>query len=683
MFKYLFLLLPLLFGNSASAQTPASAKRQITVAQNGTGDFRTIQAAITSLNGRAAPLPVVFIKNGTYREKVTIDGKPGLVLRGQSEAGVVITISQANANFRCDPANAGRWDVATLNLRDSPDVTLEKLTVINSYGADHPKGETIACASEPGGQKVINSADHQMALYTAANTTRLAVRHCTFRTLGNDTVSPWDKEEGLYYFQDCTMEGSVDFYCPRGWAYAENCRFVCHNLNAAIWQDGSMNKDAKTVLKNCTFTGDPDFKLGRYHHDSQFYLVNCTFAKNMADADIYPAPSGDSAPMWGRRVYYFNCHRTGGDYAWLRDNLSTAANSPTPQQITANWTFGGRWNVDPQAPRLPAPGPVAQDTVAERMLVYQRLDGGWPKAIGEKRVDYHRPLDPVFKALLTDEAGLNDATIDNDATTREITYLLHAFVTTSNPAYRRAAERGIGYLLKMQYPNGGFPQFYPNLTGYHHQITYNDDAMIRVLRLLRAVVARTGDYASVDQNLRQQAEQALARGIDCILKTQYVQHGKLTAWCAQYDEKTLQPAKARNFELPSLSGSESVGIVAFLMGIEHPSPEVRKAIDSAVAWFEEVKIPGYTVRQIGAPGTPKGYDRVMVPDPTSTIWARFYDLETNKPIYVGRNSEKKNSLAEVEYERRTGYGYAGTWPAELLAKEYPAWQQRVSAEKSH
>ncbi|RZK25462.1 MAG: pectinesterase, partial [Hymenobacter sp.] len=111
--SYFFFLL--LFTRFAHAAPP----RQITVAQAGKADFRTIQAAINSLPAKG-PLPVVFLKNGTYRERVTIDGHPGLVLRGQSEAGVVLTISQANAAFRCDPANAGRWDVATLNLRNSP-----------------------------------------------------------------------------------------------------------------------------------------------------------------------------------------------------------------------------------------------------------------------------------------------------------------------------------------------------------------------------------------------------------------------------------------------------------------------------------------------------------------------------------------------------------------------------------
>lgn len=670
--RYYFLLILLLL--SAVPVAWAAPPRQVVVAQNGSGDFRTIQAAINSLPASGL-LPVVFIKNGTYREKVTIDGKPGLVVRGQSEAGVVLTISQANAAFRCDPANANRWDVATLNLRNSPDVTLEQLTVVNSYGADHPQGETIACPSAPGGQQTIASADHQMAFYTAANTTRLIVRHCTFRTLGNDTVSPWDKETGMYYFADCTLEGSVDFYCPRGWAYAENCRFICHNPHAAIWHDGSMNQDAKTVLQHCTFTGDPGYKLGRYHHEAQFYLLNCQFDQNLADADIYPAESGDAAPLWGRRVYYANCHRTGGDYAWLHDNLATAAQAPTPAQVTANWTFGGRWNVDPRAPKLSPPGPVRQDSLAERMLRYQRLDGGWPKAIGDVKVDYHHPLSTVQKATLRDDAGRNDATIDNDATTREISHLLRAFTLTSNPAYREAAARGVRYLLKMQYTNGGFPQFYPDLSSYRHEITYNDDAMVRALTVLRGVAERRGDYASV-QELRAPAQAAVARGIACILKTQYVRNGQLTAWCAQYDEKTLQPAKARAFELPSLSGSETVGIVRFLMSIDQPSVEVKTAIESAVAWLEKVKIPGYAIKDVAAPQEPNGRDRVIVPAPGAVLWARFYELATDRPIYVGRDSRVHYQLSEIEHERRTGYGYAGTWPEKLLSEEYPKWRQR-------
>jgi hypothetical protein len=339
----------------------------ITVAADGSGHFRTIQAAINSLPDAATGPRTIFIKNGTYREKVYIDGKAHLVLKGQSEAGVVLTYPQARELWLCGPdAPAGDWGVATLNLRSCPDLTLENLSVINSYGFDATAEEvTVPCPTAPTGQKTVRKTGHQMALRALPGATRLVVRHCTFRALGGDTVSPWDTEAGAYYFQDCTMEGGVDFYCPRGWAYAENCRFICHSREAAIWHDGSGSRDSKTVLRHCTFSGDDGFKLGRFHREAQFYLVDCKFPANMADADIFYAPSGPGPRLWGRRVYYASCHRQGGDYAWHRDNLSTAEGAPKPKDLTPAWTFGGRWNPLTGAVRAVPPAPAAAPAPAE------------------------------------------------------------------------------------------------------------------------------------------------------------------------------------------------------------------------------------------------------------------------------------------------------------------------------
>ncbi|MBD2724511.1 pectate lyase [Hymenobacter sp. BT189] len=312
------------------------------------------------------------------------------------------------------------------------------------------------------------------------------------------------------------------------------------------------------------------------------------------------------------------------------------------------------------------------------MLVYQRAVGGWPKAVGSAKVDYKHPMSAADRARTLADKNRNDATIDNNATSREIIYLAQAYQKTNNPAYRQGAENGIRYLLKMQYANGGFPQYYPDFSNYRHQITYNDNAMVRVLQVLREVGQQKAPYNGLDAALVPQAKAAVERGIDCILKTQYVRQGQPTAWCAQYDEKTLQPAKARAFELASLSGDESVEIVRFLMGVEKPSPAVRKSIESAVAWFQKVKLTGYTMKEIAAPGEPTGRDRVIVPEAGATLWARFYELDTDRPIYVGRDSKVHYQLSEIENERRAGYLYAGTWPAKLLEKDYPAWQKRVS-----
>ena len=360
----------------------------------------------------------------------------------------------------------------------------------------------------------------------------------------------------------------------------------------------------------------------------------------------------------------------------LLAGLSQACISTDPTQQSA---AGGPAAMGSTPASGIAAAPVAaQDSIAEKMLIFQRAVGGWPKAVDNVKVDYKHPLTAAERARTLDDKTRKDATIDNNATTREILYLAGAYQKTNNPAYRQGAENGIRFLLKMQYANGGFPQYYPDFSNYRHQITYNDNAMVRVLELLRNVATGTKQLTGLDPALTPQAHAAVERGIDCILKTQYVRNGQLTAWCAQYDEKTLKPAKARAFELASLSGDESVEIVRFLMGIEKPSEEVKKAITSAVAWFDKVKMKGFAVKEVTAPDGKKVLDRVIVPDANSTIWARFYELETDRPIYVGRDSQVRYQLTEIEVERRAGYLYAGTWPAKLLEKDYPAWQKRVN-----
>jgi PelA/Pel-15E family pectate lyase len=173
------------------------------------------------------------------------------------------------------------------------------------------------------------------------------------------------------------------------------------------------------------------------------------------------------------------------------------------------------------------------------------------------------------------------------------------------------------------------------------------------------------------------ARHAVDKAVECILKTQVTQDGKLTVWCAQHDEHTLAPAKARAYELPSLSGSESVGLVQFLMGIENPSTDVVRSIEGAVSWFRANQITGILVKTVPAPGTPKGSDTIVIADPVAPPrWARFYELGTNRPIFCGRDSVVKYSMAEIEYERRNGYRWYVDRPAKLLDSDYPEWLRK-------
>jgi PelA/Pel-15E family pectate lyase len=320
----------------------------------------------------------------------------------------------------------------------------------------------------------------------------------------------------------------------------------------------------------------------------------------------------------------------------------------------------------------------AQDAIADNMLLYQRNVGGWPKHINEVKIDYAKVLSPGEKEGIRKGIDKKDATIDNSATTKEIRYLLKAYKQSRNEEYKNAAEKGIRFLLKMQYENGGFPQYYLDSSGYRSQITFNDNAMINALTILWDVAYRTANFDTVDSSLIKPAQKGVAKGIGCILKTQIKVKDKLTVWCAQYDSKILQPANARKFELASISGSESVGIVRFLMKVENPSIAIQNAIYSAVQWFQTAKIEGYNYVDIDDIKQPNGKDRVLLPEEHSVVWARFYDIENNKPFFTGRDGIKKWSVSEIEHERRTGYAWYGTWPKAILEKEYPEWLKKNS-----
>jgi PelA/Pel-15E family pectate lyase len=113
------------------------------------------------------------------------------------------------------------------------------------------------------------------------------------------------------------------------------------------------------------------------------------------------------------------------------------------------------------------------------------------------------------------------------------------------------------------------------------------------------------------------------------------------------------------------------------MGIEHPSAEVARSIEGAVAWFNASRITGIRLEHRAEPGTPKGWDTVVVADPSAPpVWARFYEIGSNRPIFSGRDSVKKYSLAEIEYERRNGYRWYVDRPAKLLSEDYPRWKAR-------
>ncbi len=309
--------------------------------------------------------------------------------------------------------------------------------------------------------------------------------------------------------------------------------------------------------------------------------------------------------------------------------------------------------------------------VAANVLLLQHDNGGWPKNIKFYRDTLSADQIAKYKAENKDP---EETTIDNGATYSEMLFVAKMYQATKDPKYKTAFLNGLTFLHSLQYANGGFKQF-AREKGYYTHITYNDNAMLNIMQLMNAVAAGNPLFAGITEKKDQvEAKTSFDKGIDCILKSQYVQNGKKTAWCAQHDEKTLLPAKARAYELISLSGQESVGLVMLLMDLKNPCKEVKEAIEGAITWFETTRIRDHRVQNfINSEGKP---DRRWVESTQGDdLWARFYELDTNKPFVCDRDGIIKYDLSEIGYERRNGYSWYGNTPLKAIEK-YVKWKSK-------
>jgi PelA/Pel-15E family pectate lyase len=676
-FGWIFVLLITASAVSARALEPFTTRPDLVVATDGSGSVTSVQTAIDRVPADNRKRFVIRIKPGIYREQLRIPAnKPFISLIGDGAANTILTFSITNKD-------AGTTSAAYATYIGGHDFHAENITFENSFG-------------KPAGP-------NQQAVAVVAEADRLVFRNCRF--LGwQDTLYA---KGGRQYYRDCYIEGSVDFIFGQAAAVFEGCEI--HSKAAgyiAAPMRFAADERSGYVFIHCRLTAS-DGSVAVYLGRPWRPFGRTVFIDTEMGAHVRP----DGWNNWGNaaneKTAYFAEYRSRGPGAtmdqrvkWIHQLNGPEAAAFSPQQFL-RWGDGwdphratDRW-LEATAPQWklvswrevfdqPAIWYATDEAarIADQVVLYQKANGGW-----EKNQDFSLVLTQKEKQdLLARVADVRETTIDNRATYTQVAYLgkvTTASLTKPTPPtnfqkHRDAFYRGLDYLLGMQYANGGFPQFFPLQPGYYSHITYNDDAMIGVLTLLDDIAKKRPDYQFVDEEHRLRAESAVQKGIDAILKTQVVVNGQKTVWCAQYDEVTLQPAPARTYELVSLSGYESVGVVRFLMSIEDPPPVVRDAIEGAIKWFEATKLSGIRVVERPAPRQARGYDRVVVKDPQAQpLWARFYTIGSNEPIFVGRDGVIKATLAGIEAERRNGYRWYVPEPNELLERDYPNWKQRI------
>ncbi len=739
-------------GFSQTQETTAGTGKTVTVAADGSGDFKTVQEAINAAPTDKTKHFVIHIKPGTYKEKLTVPkGRGPITFLGDEARTTVLTYDDYAGRLDAAGKELGTGGSYSVKI-DSDDFIAENITFENSHPMGGGKGNQALALSFSGDRAVF--------------------RKCRF--LGRqDTIYVERKRQ---YFEDCYITGQVDYIFGGATAWFERCELHCVAPGVSITAASTPQEQPYGyVFSSCKITAEPpaDWKthLGRpWRPYASVTYLNTEMADIIAPEgwDNWPNATNNEGKdnektarfaeydsktpdgklivltpraVWTRRLTAeeaaaITIEKVFGDWdprtALASDSATNAAVTtrtaaavapqaadPTltmeriatlPADRRATWqqylersaahlrsdkeVLNAELKANGLAEPVAAPeGSVfkvstypetwfASDEarrIADAVVSFQTPSGGWSKAVAFDK----GPRRPGMHWTTHSDSWYYVGTFDNRATTEQMILLAKIYQATKDQKYATAFLKGLDYIFDAQFPNGGWPQVYPLAGDYHDEVTFNDDMMVHVLELLRDVSNGTPEYSFVDEARRAKARDAVAAGVQCILQAQVVQNGKLTVWGAQHDALTLAPAAARKFEPVSLTAGESLGIVRFLMDMKKPSPEVIRAVQGAVAWYDASKIMGIEVVKKPDTTMSRGFDTVVVPNPTAPpIWARFYELGTNRPIFIGRDAVVRYSLAEIDPERRTGYAWYQPKPKDLLEKDYPKWQAKWAPEQN-
>ena len=638
----------------------------LTVAADGTGDVKTVQEAINKVPVNNDHRFVIHIKPGTYNEQIRVPAnKPYISFFGTDAAKTLLT-------FKISNKDAGSTSAAYAIYIGGHDFHAENIAFENSFGTG------------------------SQAVAVLAEGDRLVFKHCRF--LGwQDTLYA---KNGRQFYEDCYIDGHVDFIFGEAAAVFSNCE-IHSKGDGYISAPMRFSADEPTgfVFIKCRITSE-NTKNGIYLGRPWRDYGRSVFIDTQMDAQIRPEGWNRWLPEREKTAYLAEYRSSGpGANDNARVKWSHQLTADDARQFSIEAFLKGKDGWDPRKSddkwlektqpvwRVVASNDVLRQTpswyqtdeaarIADQVILYQKENGAW-----EKNIDMAAMLTQKEKDELTARrSDISETTIDNRTSYTQVAFLgkiiaaSMAKPTPPNnfPKYKEAFNKGLDYLLSSQYPNGGFPQFFPLRKGYYTHITFNDDAMIGVLELFRAVASKKDDYKFVDEARRLKAEKEIELALPLILKLQIVIDGKKTGWAQQYDETTLQPAWARKYEPPCLTAGESVGVVRFLMQ-QKPTPQIVEAVESAIAWFKHTELHG--IRWVRTDG-----QNVVVKDASApAIWARYYEISTMKPVFLGRDSVIHYDVSEIEAERRNGYAWYVTSPAELLEKDYPKWRASIDA----
>lgn len=276
--------------------------------------------------------------------------------------------------------------------------------------------------------------------------------------------------------------------------------------------------------------------------------------------------------------------------------------------------------------------------VADALVFGQLECGGWDYIVDHApsgaTVWYYRrnagSADPKLKS------GRNTGTFDDNTTQHAVRLLIAVDLALEqqDAPIHDAATVALEYMLRAQHESGGWPQIYPlRGRGYNDFFTFNDNTIRDCVDVMMIAYRAYGD---------ERYAEAVRRCGEFILRTQLPEPQAI--WAQQYD-LDLRPAWARRFEPPAACAGESRGVLGILMEIALFTGDERylEPIPRALDW----------------------YRRSALPDGK---YARFYELKTNRPLYMTSDNRTSYWLTYDDGDLPDHYSFKG--------QSYPQSEER-------
>ncbi|MGC9668535.1 pectinesterase family protein [Planosporangium sp. 12N6] len=321
---------------------PAAAATSVTVARDGTGTYRTVQAAVDAVPAGNGSRFTITIKPGTYHEIVNIpSNKPYVMLVGSTGNAADVVIEYDNASGTAKPGGGtyGTSGSASVTI-SGHDFGARNVTFANTFNeAAHPE-----IASQ---QAVAVNTQADRAVFD------------NVRFLGNqDTLLAWSASAGTVaraYFRSCYVEGDVDFIFGRGTAVFDRC--TIKSLSRGSTSNNGYVTAAATANTNpygflfsqCTFTSNAPAQtgyLGRpWHPSGDPNAIGQVLVRDSAlGAHIKSAPWTDMSGFSWRDARFSEYHNTGAG-AGANANRPQLSDAQAPNYTPQRYLAGGDgWN---------------------------------------------------------------------------------------------------------------------------------------------------------------------------------------------------------------------------------------------------------------------------------------------------------------------------------------------------